>query len=388
MSATRRRDPVSVAVWAAASLAVALAVVVAVFALMPTGSTAAPAASAASAGPASTGLSDAETRLLAAEPMTPAPAPGFTLTDQHGHPSSLADFRGRAVVLSFNDDRCTDICTLLAQDVTAANRDLGAASTRVAFVSVNVNPYYPTPADVRAWTDAHGLGSTPNWTYETGRPAQLAVVERAYLELVKTDPKTQALAHGTDLVFIDPSGNERLMGMYGMATADTAAFGHALADAAVSTLPAAQRPPVTGAVHMPHVSGAAGPVRLARLSGSGDVTAGATGRPTVLTFFSSTCTVCASELPGIEQEYRKTAASTNYVAVDVADQPAAARALIAKAGITYPVGVDPTGSTAARFGVTGLPYTVILDPSGRVVTTHPGLLTGRQLNYLLQVLPG
>ena len=379
---SRERDPVLAVLWGAVAVAVALGVVVAVVALVPFGSSASPA------GPGDTHLSDAETNLLAAEPIAPTEAPGFTLTDQRGASSRLGDFRGKAVVLSFNDDRCTDICTLLAQDVLVADRDLGADRGRVAFLSVNVNPFHPSVADVRAWTDEHGLGSTANWTYDTGSPERLSAVERAYQEQVKLDQRHRTIEHGTDLVFIDPSGQERLMGMYGTETANTAAFGHALADAAESTLPADQRHAVAGAV--PAATGSAAstaPSTLPRLDGGRPIAVGGDHRSTVLTFFSSTCTVCLTELPGIEQEYRKAGDHVAFVGVDVADQAAAAHALIARAGVTYPVGVDPNGGLAQRFGVTGLPYTVILDPSGRVVTTHPGLLTADQLAYLLSVLP-
>jgi cytochrome oxidase Cu insertion factor (SCO1/SenC/PrrC family) len=250
-----------------------------------------------------------------------------------------------------------------------------------------VNPYHSSPSDVRSWSAAHGLGQTANWTYETGSAKQLDAVEHAYGVSVKLDPKTRTVEHGTDIVFIDPAGRERLIGMYGTESADTAAFGHALADAAASTLPDPQVRVVGGSRSTAHLTGTE-PFSLPRLDGSGTVDIAGTRRYTVLTFFSSTCTVCASELPGIEQEYRKTRGAVDYVGVDVADQASAARVLLAKTGVTYPVGVDPTGGLAARFGVTGLPYTVILDPSGHVATTHPGLLTADQLRYLIAVLPG
>ncbi|HWD63926.1 MAG TPA: redoxin domain-containing protein, partial [Solirubrobacteraceae bacterium] len=40
------------------------------------------------------------------------PAPGFTLTDQFGHRVSLSSYRGRVVILAFNDSECTTICPL------------------------------------------------------------------------------------------------------------------------------------------------------------------------------------------------------------------------------------------------------------------------------------
>lgn len=379
----RRTDVGLLLAWAAAAVAVVvLAGVVAVL-LLPATSTATPA----TAGPADSGLSAADATLLAAEPVRSTPAPGFALTDQHGRPVRLSGFRGRAVVLSFTDDRCTNICTLLAEDIVAADHDLATNRNRVAFVAVNANPYHPSVSDVRRWGDAHGLGRLPNWTYATGSATDLGRVAHAYGEEVRLDPRSRTIEHGTDLVFIDPRGDERLIGLYGTETADTAAFGHALADAAASLLPATERRPVLGAPAPPSPATEAGQT-LPRLGAPASVVPlHRRGRPAVLTFFSSTCSVCASELPGIEREYRSAGARVDFVGVDVADSAPAAERLLARTGVRYPVGTDATGAVAARYGVSGLPYTVILDPAGRPVTTHPGLLTADQLHYLLQVLP-
>src|SRR5437763_11194478 len=39
-------------------------------------------------------------------------APDFTLTDQFNRPVSLSSFRGRVVILAFNDSECTTVCPL------------------------------------------------------------------------------------------------------------------------------------------------------------------------------------------------------------------------------------------------------------------------------------
>src|SRR6266446_2553708 len=48
------------------------------------------------------------------DPGTPVSevASDFTLTDQFGKRVSLSSFRGKVVVLSFNDPECTTICPL------------------------------------------------------------------------------------------------------------------------------------------------------------------------------------------------------------------------------------------------------------------------------------
>ena len=105
-----------------------------------------------------------------------APAPNFTLTDQHGRTVSLSQFRGKSVVLCPSPTtECTDICTLLAQDVAAADRDLGAAARDVVFLSVNANPYYPG-VSARPVVDrpARVGPRRGNWVFVTGSPAALS----------------------------------------------------------------------------------------------------------------------------------------------------------------------------------------------------------------------
>src|SRR5438067_7576492 len=40
------------------------------------------------------------------------PAPNFMLSDQFGRPVSLSSYRGKVVILSFDDSRCTTVCPL------------------------------------------------------------------------------------------------------------------------------------------------------------------------------------------------------------------------------------------------------------------------------------
>src|SRR6202035_1562430 len=65
-------------------------------------------------GSPSTAQSDALAHNPSLDPGTPlsGPAPDFTLTDQFGHSVSLHSFRGKVVVLAFNDSQCTTICPL------------------------------------------------------------------------------------------------------------------------------------------------------------------------------------------------------------------------------------------------------------------------------------
>ena len=54
------------------------------------------------------------------------PAPAFTLTDQFGRRASLSAYRGRVVILAFNDSECTTVCPLTTTAMVDAKEMLGA----------------------------------------------------------------------------------------------------------------------------------------------------------------------------------------------------------------------------------------------------------------------
>ena len=133
-----RRRPETWLIWTTAGSVVAVIIaVVLIVSSIPTVS--------ATATDIEPGIDKRTATLLELDPLTDVKvtAPAFSLTDQDGKPMSLADYRGMPVVLSFNDDKCTDLCTLLAQDVRTADTDLGPAAKKIAFVSINANPYLP-----------------------------------------------------------------------------------------------------------------------------------------------------------------------------------------------------------------------------------------------------
>lgn len=344
--------------------------------------------------PTAPGISPAAAGLVQLDPLggDATTAPDYSLTDQHGHTITPDTFHGRSVVLTFNDDECEDLCTLLAQDVALANRDLGSNSSRIAFVSINANPYHPAPTDVASWSDTHGLGHAANWYFGTGDPATLASVARAYGVPIELDPAQQTVVHGTEIFFIDPSGIERALGQFGTDSASTAPFAHTMAQEAVDLLPTSHRSQVGGTSAKdlsPDGSGVgAKPKRftLPSLTGSGRVGSTTTGQYTVLNFWASTCTACVGELSALNAVSTEFTGRARLIGVDVSDDTSAARAVTRQARTGYPLAVDADGAVAGEFRISGLPYTVILDPTGQVVIRHPGAFTSEQLEYVLDSL--
>lgn len=308
-----------------------------------------------------------------AQEATPAP---FTLTDQHGRAVSLASFRGKAVILSFNDNHCQSLCPLYAQDVRAALADLGSLSSRVAFVGVNVNPYYPTVGSDRSFDTAHGLAGLTEWHFLTGSPPDLKAVWRAYGEQPQLGPG-RTVTHDSSLRFITPAGKIRGVGQYDASSADATRWGYELASIAEHLLgvhrPLAARPARPPAAHTaagmapsfslpPAAAADRSPVSLSDLR----------GRPVVINFFASWCTACQAEAAALETAARRFAPGVAFVGVDVNDSKASIGTYIARHHLSYPVGFDHSGAVAAAYGVTGLPTTVFVSPTGQIVARHVG----------------
>ena len=390
-STPRAHRRVTILLWTAAGLAVALslAAIVAIAAPHP------PAATGTSGTtPAEPGIGPAASALLQLDILPPPQdsAPDFALTDQHARPTSIAAYRGKAVVLSFNDDVCRDLCTLLAQDVAAADADLGAAAKNVVFLSVNVNPLHTSVKDVKTWTDSHGLGGTANWVFATGTARQLARAADQFHVPVTLDPKTHEVVHGTELFFIDPAGKEVALGQFGTQSANTALFAHAMAQMAVDLLPRGARSPVAG----PSDSAAPGTVALnnpapgftlPQLNNpASDVSLARTrGKYTVVNFWASTCSVCLREMPDLQTAHRTLGDSVRFVGIDVADPAGPAAAFAKRSGVTYPLLAEANG-TAAGARIPGLPFTAIIGPDGTLLVRHPGTFSAEQLEYIIQTL--
>ena len=152
-----------------------------------------------------------QVQLMGLSDMSGKPAPDFRLTNQHGRPVALSAFRGRAVLLAFIDSHCTEVCPVLAQEFLLAQRDLGTAAARVAFVGVNVDPMGMSVAAVERFSALHGLTQLPNWSFMTGPTAALAGVWKAYgIEVVVPKGANQTV-HADYLYFLDPEGRERYL---------------------------------------------------------------------------------------------------------------------------------------------------------------------------------
>jgi cytochrome c biogenesis protein CcmG, thiol:disulfide interchange protein DsbE len=104
--------------------------------------------------------------------------------------------------------------------------------------------------------------------------------------------------------------------------------------------------------------------------------AGLTGTPTVVNFWAQSCGPCRAESPILQRVHEAARGRLRVIGVDWEDsQPGMAIAFARQLGLTYPQVADPEAATRKPLGIAGLPVSVFLDSSGRIVHANYGAVT-------------
>ena len=102
------------------------------------------------------------------------------MTSQDGAPVSLADLRGKVVAVTFIFTRCTATCPVLTPMMSFVQDRLGPDfGTRIAFVSITVDPERDTPEVLKDYAQAFGA-NLAGWSFLTGTPAAIREITRRY----------------------------------------------------------------------------------------------------------------------------------------------------------------------------------------------------------------
>jgi len=107
------------------------------------------------------------------------------------------------------------------------------------------------------------------------------------------------------------------------------------------------------------------------------------GRPLVINFWASWCVPCRTEMPLLEAAYRNEKGRVAFVGIDTNDTPAAARSFLDKVHVSYPVASDTSGSLAVKYGLFGLPTTIFVAATGKVLGRHIGQFYASTLHAAL-----
>jgi len=104
------------------------------------------------------------------------------------------------------------------------------------------------------------------------------------------------------------------------------------------------------------------------------------GHPLIINFFASWCPPCRRETPMLAKWYVSMHGRVRVLGIDSNDETAPALRFVQKAGVRYPVAVDPYPSTTTTsYGVLALPQTFFLNARHRIVLHVLGSLTAKDL---------
>ena len=107
------------------------------------------------------------------------------------------------------------------------------------------------------------------------------------------------------------------------------------------------------------------------------------GTPIVLNFFAAWCPSCVSEMPGFEQVHQRRGDDVAFIGMSEDLVTDDALELVARTGITYRTGWDPTGRVLNAFRAYVMPTTVFITADGDVAHTFSGALEPDELDELI-----
>jgi protein SCO1/2 len=134
----------------------------------------------------------------------------FALTDHNGKPRTMADFRGKAVVIFFGYTQCPDVCPTTMTGMAEALKLLGGDAAKVQVLFVTVDPerdtqqllaqYVPVfnPSFLGLYADAQTIARTAQ---------EFRVF---YKKQPGSTPTTYTVDHSAGSYVYDPQGRLRL----------------------------------------------------------------------------------------------------------------------------------------------------------------------------------
>lgn len=139
----------------------------------------------------------------------------FSMPDQHGQRRSMADFKGKVVLVFFGFTQCPDVCPTTLGDLAAVKQKLGAKGDKLQVIFASVDPARDTPEILQAYL----ANFDPSFLALRGsdeETAKMAKDFKVYYKRVEGQTTgSYTMDHTAGDYIFDPEGRLRLYSRYG-----------------------------------------------------------------------------------------------------------------------------------------------------------------------------
>ncbi len=139
----------------------------------------------------------------------------FALPDVDGRTRTLADFKGKVVVVFFGFTQCPDVCPTTMAELALIKQELGADGARVVPVFITVDPERDTPSLLKAYVAQFASDGVAL----RGDLEQTRAVAKEFRVLFNKVPNKTgdgySMDHTAASFVFDPQGRLRLYARYG-----------------------------------------------------------------------------------------------------------------------------------------------------------------------------
>jgi protein SCO1/2 len=142
-------------------------------------------------------------------------AQDFALTDHTGKPRTLADFKGKVVVMFFGFTQCPDVCPTTMAEMATVMQQLGPQADQVQVLFVTLDPERDTPALLSQYVPAFdkrflGLYGDAAATAKVAKEFKVF-----YAKVPGKEPGSYTMDHTAASYVFDRNGKVRLFVRYG-----------------------------------------------------------------------------------------------------------------------------------------------------------------------------
>jgi protein SCO1/2 len=139
----------------------------------------------------------------------------LALTDQEGKARTLADFKGKVVVVFFGYTQCPDVCPTTMTELAQVKKSLGKDGERLQGVFVTIDPERDTPTVLKGY-----MGSfDPSFVALRGTLDQTKEVAKEFkvffAKVPGRTPDSYTMDHTAGSYVFDSTGKLRLFVRYG-----------------------------------------------------------------------------------------------------------------------------------------------------------------------------